>query len=618
MRVTRSIWMWTAFFAFVNSLALGQVVLTDDSFTSSATPKANYGSSIAEVVGSGSNTYLKFSFVGLPSGLNGSNIANANVVIYVDAVVSAGTMDVYAVNGAWSEGTITYNSAPALGSPILSAVPVKKAGYVSLNMTSTVQAWLNGTLANNGIALVPSAGSSILASIDSKENILTSHAAQLNLVLVSGGPQGPQGPQGPAGPPGPAGAPGAAGASGAPGAQGPQGSPGQGFNFRGPFSASTAYAAYDVVTFNGSTYVAKTATNPGDPTPDTNAGWTLMAPQGAPGPMGATGPAGPMGPPGQVTESDFLALVARVAVLESAQGVTPPPPPPLPPPIQEAGRLDISLGGSPQALAFDGANVWVANFGGSVTELRASDATTLGTFPVLGAPVQIIYAAQKIWVASWGDATEDIPGNITELSLSGQVLNIVNLGTDPNSGQPLEPIALASDGTNVYFTVANNSTYRALENGATVTIGNTRSIADYLLYDGTQIWVSYGGTNTVSAGSPMLPVTQVFTVGQLPVALAFDSVNIWAANYTDGTVTKLRDSDGAKLGTFAAGSTPSGIAFDGANIWVTNNSANTVTLLRASDGGGVATYNTASSPLGIVFDGNHMWVGTASGIVSKF
>jgi hypothetical protein len=611
MRFTRSLSMWMLFCGLINTLALGQAVLTDDSFTSSATPKVNYGTSIVEVIGAGSNTYLKFSFVGLPSGLNGSNIASANVVLYADAVAAAGTMDVYAVNGAWSEGTITYNSAPALGNSILSAVPVKKTGYVSLNVTSTVQAWLNGTLANNGIALVPSTGSSIVASIDSKESILTSHGAQLNLVLVSGGSPGPQGP---AGPPG---APGVSGAPGAPAAQGPQGSPGQGFNFRGPFSASTTYAAYDVVTFNGSAYVAKAATNPGDPTPDKNANWSLMAQQGASGSTGPMGPPGPAGTPGQVTESEFLALVARVAVLESAQGVTPPPPPP-PPPIQESGRLDVPVGGSPQALAFDGANIWVANFGGSVTELRASDATTLGTFPVSGAPVAIICAAQRIWVASWGDATADTPGNITELSPSGQLLNVINLGTDPNSGAPIEPIALASDGTNVYFTVLNNTTYRAIENGGIVTLGNTRSIADYLLYDGTQIWVSYGGANTVSAGGPLLPVTQVFTVGQNPVALAFDSVNVWVANNADGTVTKLRDSDGANLGTFAAGSTPSAIAFDGANIWVTNNSANTVTLLRASDGAGVATYNTAASPLGMVFDGNHMWVGTTSGIVSKF
>jgi hypothetical protein len=150
-------------------------------------------------------------------------------------VLASGTMDVYQVNGSWSEGKVTYNSAPALGTKLVSAVSVSKSGYLSLDVTPTVQAWLNGTLANNGIALVPTSGSAISVSFDSKENFFTSHTAQLNLVLVSAGPPGPQGvqgpigpqgPQGSQGPPGPQGAAGSAGASGAPGPPGLPGAPG--------------------------------------------------------------------------------------------------------------------------------------------------------------------------------------------------------------------------------------------------------------------------------------------------------------------------------------------------------------------------------------------------------
>jgi hypothetical protein len=78
--------------------------------------------------------------------------AKATLALYTDAVLTAGTMDVYQVNGAWSEGAITWNNAPPLGNQILSAVSVTKTGYLSLDVTSTVQAWLNGA-ANNGIAL---------------------------------------------------------------------------------------------------------------------------------------------------------------------------------------------------------------------------------------------------------------------------------------------------------------------------------------------------------------------------------------------------------------------------------------------------------------------------------
>ena len=317
----------------LSALAGAQVVLTDDAFTWSQTPKTNYGNQIALVVCSGSNSYLKFSFASLPSGLNGTNISGASVVLYADAVLNSGTMDVYAINSSWSEGSITYNNAPALGNKLLSAVSVTKTGYLSLNLTSTVQTWLNGTLANNGIALVPSSGSQISASFDSKENILTGHTGELSLVLVSAGPAGPQGLQGPtgsqgpqgpagtqgsqgatgatgaAGPQGPQGATGAQGlqglmglpgATGATGPQGPAGANGTGFNFRNVFDNSASYAVNDVVTFQGASYVAIAANQgPSNPTPNGNTTvWSVMAAEGATGVAGAQGLQGPIGPTG--------------------------------------------------------------------------------------------------------------------------------------------------------------------------------------------------------------------------------------------------------------------------------------------------------------------------------
>jgi hypothetical protein len=277
-----------------SALAQAQVVLTDDANTSSLYPTTNFGNSIALIVGSGSNTYLKFSTANLGSGVTGSNVSKATLILYTDYVLTSGTMDVYQVNGSWSEGKITYNNAPALGTKLFSAVSVTSTGYLSVDLTSSVQAWLNGTLTNNGVALVPSSGSAISVSFDSKENILTSHTAQLPLVLVSAGPQGPQGPQGIQGPAGPT------GATGPQGPVGPAGTNGTGFNFLNAFNTKPAYSVNDVVTYNGSSYVAIAAsTGPDNPTPDTNpAAWSVMAAQGAAGDAGAPGAAGPPGAPG--------------------------------------------------------------------------------------------------------------------------------------------------------------------------------------------------------------------------------------------------------------------------------------------------------------------------------
>ena len=93
-----------------------------------------------------------------------------------------------------------------------------------------------------------------------------------------------------------------------------------------------------------------------------------------------------------------------------------------------------------------------------------------------------------------------------------------------------------------------------------------------------------------------------------PLGLAFDGTNIWAANNLgSGAVTKVRASDGVILGTFRTfAGFPGQVAFDGDNVWVTHST--TLTKLRASDGGVLATLVLAFNIGGIAFDGTNMWV----------
>jgi hypothetical protein len=77
----------------------------------------------------------------------------------------------------------------------------------------------------------------------------------------------------------------------------------KGYRHRGAWSSATTYAALDVVTYSGSSYVARTAGKNRIPTSTTY--WSLLAAKGAngaagaPGANGAQGPAGPEGPDGQ-------------------------------------------------------------------------------------------------------------------------------------------------------------------------------------------------------------------------------------------------------------------------------------------------------------------------------
>src|SRR5208282_5929591 len=133
--------------------------------------------------------------------------------------------------------------------------------------------------------------------------------------------------------------------------------------------------------------------------------------------------------------------------------------------------------------------------------------------------------------------------------------------------------------------------------------------AAFMVSDGRSIWVAIGSNNTVTkVRASDGAVLGTFVAGKDPRGVALDGDNIWVANLGDNTVRKLRASDGSGLGLYHVGSEPNGIAFDGANIWVANSGSNDVVKLRASDGIVLADIAVGSNPYAISFDGVNIWI----------
>ena len=64
------------------------------------------------------------------------------------------------------------------------------------------------------------------------------------------------------------------------------------------------------------------------------------------------------------------------------------------------------MGSLPVGVAFDGANIWVANFNSNnVTKLRASDGALLGTMPLGSNPALLAFDGTNMWVANYGSGT---------------------------------------------------------------------------------------------------------------------------------------------------------------------------------------------------------------------
>jgi len=207
---------------------VAQAPPSGDTFVSSSFGKTNFGSNISLVVQPGATTFIQFNLSGIPAG---ATVSKATLRLYADAVVKSGTFDVYQVNGSWGENTVTFNTAPGLGTSATGGHPISITSascnqFLLVDITSLVQGWVNGGT-NNGVALALTSGSQGSFSFDSKESLLTGNGPELEIALGGAvGPQGPQGIQGPPGPQGAQGPQGLKGASGATGAQGPKGDTG--------------------------------------------------------------------------------------------------------------------------------------------------------------------------------------------------------------------------------------------------------------------------------------------------------------------------------------------------------------------------------------------------------
>jgi hypothetical protein len=202
---------WAGLFLLFSLLpgveARGQVTPSDDAYTSTAQPNAHYGAAATlRVEGASANAFIRFDLSSLPAGYNSAKVAKATLKLYVATVTTAGNFDVDYVLGSWSEQLVTGAVEPAIGATVVNGVEVStgaKAKYLLIDVTPAIAAWLDGTMTNNGLALV--GNNAVNVAFSSKENTGVSHSPELDIVFSSDGVQGPPGPPGPDGPVGPAG-----------------------------------------------------------------------------------------------------------------------------------------------------------------------------------------------------------------------------------------------------------------------------------------------------------------------------------------------------------------------------------------------------------------------------
>jgi hypothetical protein len=264
------------------------------------------------------------------------------------------------------------------------------------------------------------------------------------------------------------------------------------------------------------------------------------------------------------------------------------------------GRLVRVISGStyqfnsPEAIATGGGYVWVANTNGdSVTELRSSDGSLVRVIPaVANEPGRIAADRTHVWVVN-RQPGNGVGGSITEIATStGRVVRVIAAA----DGGFFDPIAIASDAVHVW--VLSQS-------------GNR--VANYV----TELSASTGRLVKVITGSRY--------AFDNPDAVVSDGTHVWVANVGGGHgMTEISTSTGALIrlirGSSYGFAEPDAVATDGAHIWVANGGipgfrirgANSLAELNASNGRLVRVISGRNyrfdHPDAVTVTDGHVWV----------
>jgi ABC-type transport system substrate-binding protein len=225
----------------------------------------------------------------------------------------------------------------------------------------------------------------------------------------------------------------------------------------------------------------------------------------------------------------------------------------------------VPLESRPGAVATGAGSVWVTlPDRGAVIEIDAETTSIVDTVSVGANPVGIAVGFDSVWVANGGNST---------VSRISPASNNDVVDTIPVPGAPTA-IAVNDQGVWVTDSVGDVVTPIDPETDdllVSIPVGDQPAdIAD----DGDELWVanaSSGSVSRVVGGDEVQPVD----VGEGPQAVAVGGGGIYVANFLDGTVSRV-DPDSASTDTIRVGEGPTDLAFGGGSLWVSLGSEGSV------------------------------------------
>ncbi len=141
--------------------------------------------------------------------------------------------------------------------------------------------------------------------------------------------------------------------------------------------------------------------------------------------------------------------------------------------------------------------------------------------------------------------------------------------------------------------------------GAPVSVGNPAGLA----YGDGSVWAADTTDGTLSRINPAThAVVQQITVGADPTAVAITPGNVWVANSDDGTVSRINAAANKNVQTITVGTFPVAIASGPSGVWVANEGDDTVDRINPANGKVTRTVQVGGGPDGIAVGPGAVWV----------
>ena len=293
-----------------------------------------------------------------------------------------------------------------------------------------------------------------------------------------------------------------------------------------------------------------------------------------------------------------LGLVASVVLLRRG-GVTPLPGNSVGP-IDAAGlRGDpVPLTSAPSALVSAGGAVWAAlESDDAVAKIDPKSRTVLLTVPhVGGSPQAVASSGDDLWVAGFEK------GVLTRVNMpSGTVVAQIAVGIDPAA------VVVGPDG--VWVANSGDNTVQRVDPGTqkadpAIKVGDG---PDALALDGSTLWVANGRAGTLTR-------VDALTHGQAhadiqvdpgPASLAVTPTDVWVASELSGSVCRVPRST-EKVQCIPVADGPSSLVVHAGQVWVTNRFSGSVSQIDI-DTNAVHDQALGSAPVAVAVVDDEVW-----------